>query len=447
MNTHTLRKLSAALLLLALLISASCQKAVCGGPPPDDGGGVLPAATADLSVGVYLDATLSMKGFIVPGTATYYQQLLPLLESAAGRAWPSGRVTFYKFGSQIGELGGRQQLEAARQEFYGTAELNARTYIENVIDAADPQALTLIVTDLFQDNADINLVTSKLREKYVSRGLAVGVLGVRSEYAGKVYDVGVNNYTFDYKSAGADASTYRPFYVLMLGRHADIEQYHRMLEQGGLSRYPSRNFIIFSSHLGSPVATFRGAKINSAQNLVQVGNLTAADPRVKQFRLGNSDKPGSFAATLKFSPLANTLMPPSAELVPEVTAWRCAGAAQGQPAALGDAPDAAAAFSVKAASLSGEELKVEAEVAPRQLAAKAVYCFRVVLRPRELPLPEWVAAWDMNPRNIEAWRLRPGEFNGATTFNLQPFLNDLAGVVAQMHRPRVSEFYCYVSKG
>lgn len=433
------------LLFLFVINFIACQRTETCGLPPEENGPNFPDVTDGLAVDIYLDATPSMKGFIVPGTSTSYQQTLPLLESAAERGWSNGNTSFYKFGSQTSELPGRQYLNALKPDFYGATEFNTRTYIERVIQAAKADALTIIVTDLFQDNADINVLSKSLKEKYVTRNLAIGVVGIRSEFGGKVYDVGVNNYAFDYRSNGADVATFRPFYLLMLGGHADIARYIDMLEAGEFGLLPAKNFIIFSSHVTEHVTTFEGGKINSVNNLVQVGNLVPsgkADGRPKQFRLHDSNKPSSFTATLKYMPLPYTLTSTPESLVPEVSAWKCQG---GGALAANDA--AAHGFTIKSATLSGTNLKVEAEVASRSLPGDGTYCFKVVLRPQDLSLPSWVNEWNMDARKIEEWKQQPAGFNGASTFNLSSFLGNLAGLVKQVHRPKISEFYCYVQKG
>jgi hypothetical protein len=441
-------------------------------PPPEIPSDQLPGLADSLKVDVYFDATLSMQGFIVPGTNSYYQQTLPLLESAVDKGWSNGHAKFYKFGSRIDELQGRGHLVAAQSDFYNNPEFNKKTFIENVIDAASVENLTVIVTDLFQDNADVNLLTKRLKEKYIINNFAIGVIGIKSEFAGPIYDVGINNYKFDYKSNEADPESYRPFYVLLLGKHADIAHYYEMLEKSGLGNFPVKNFVIFSSHLGNPVATFDGGKINTTNNLVEVSNLlsvSAKDGRIKQFRVRDAAKPASFSATLKYSPLSYTVGSNPPALEPEITGWRCdpgktdaapkpggeqagtkgEGAEAGHEASKSpvDAPEVSRTFQVKSAGLSGSDLKFECALTPASLTGNGIYCFRMILRPKEYPLPSWISEWDMNTRQIEEWKRNPRNFNGSTTFNLAHFLGDLWDTVVQTHRPKVAEVYCYIQKG
>lgn len=450
------------LALVALLLPGCGTRVVCD-PPPENPLDKAPVPSEQLRVSVYLDATLSMKGFIVPGLSSYYQQTLPLLESAVGRAWPTGGVRFYKFGTKVEELTGRRHLDAARQDFYGDASLNTKTYIENVIDGADPEELTVIVTDLFQDKSDVNLLIAKLKDKYINSGHAIGILAVRSQFSGTVYDVGVNNYSFQYQTNQTDPNTFRPFYSLMLGRHADVQRYSETLRAGGVGSFPQSNFVIFSRHITSPLTSFEGGKITSTDNIVEVVGLLPTGTKngnAKQFRIRRSTEPASFSAVLSHAPAPSVVEPEPSPLAAEVTAWRCTGnrgsaaAGSGQnaaeaekPTSLVDTPAAQGALSVKNAEISGSELRLRAEVSPSSLPGDGVYCFRIQLRPKGYRSPLWFSEWNMTQDDAERWRQSPKDFNGAMTLNIKDFLESLFVTVLQSQRPKVAELYCYVQKG
>ncbi|MFL6335834.1 MAG: hypothetical protein ACJ754_21195 [Pyrinomonadaceae bacterium] len=408
-------------------------------PPNDEPqvGGV----SDSIAVDVYLDATLSMKGFIVPGVSSNYERTLQLLERAAQKGWNHGTATFYKFGTRIDPVGGRGYLEGSRPDFYTNPDLYRRTFIENVIDAANPDNLTVVVTDLFQNAADVSLLTRKLKEKYLEKGLAVGVLGVRSHFDGTVYDVGIRNYSFPYKSGSEQAERFRPFYVLILGRHPDVARYFETLKVSGLEGFPT-NFEIFSRHLATRLASFSDGRVEAVERMVQVSNLLAAgvqEGRAKQFVVREGTPP-HFAATFGYEGLPYVMPFPAGALSYEVTAWHCAG---DRLEGSGAPPQA---FHVTGAALTGDRITLEAQVDASALAANEIYCYRVVLRPREYQAPAWVTEWDMPVENVEHWKQKPADFNGATTFNLKPFLEDLSETVVQLYQPKVGEVYFYFQK-
>ena len=191
--------------------------------------------TENLQVDIYLDATLSMKGFTETDSFSYYQQTIPLLESSVINTL-RGEKVFYKFGNKSEVLKDRDFLQSQKPAFYADANFNTKTLIENVLENANPQNLTIVVTDLFQDNADVNQLSEKIKSKFITANLAVGILGIKSQFNGTVYDVGSNNYSFPYKTG--DEATYRPFYILAFGSHSNIARYFDALEQDGIKKFP-----------------------------------------------------------------------------------------------------------------------------------------------------------------------------------------------------------------
>lgn len=431
---------------ICLFVSQGCNRSKCKGGavlPSEEVTGRYPGLSDKLDVDIYLDATRSMKGFIEAGASSYYVQTLQLLERAAGKGWDKVGVKHYKFGDHIDEIKGRAYLEASKPGFYSDPRHSKRTFIEKVIDRADPENLTIIVTDLFQNDADVNLLTRKLKEKYLAQSYAAGILGIKSQFDGVVYDVGIKNYSFPYASGATEQARFRPFYALMLGKHADIEHYYGNLRTSGLDEFPVKEFSIFSRYLGTSVASFENGKIASISRIVEVGGLLGPgikENRVKQFRIRDNTAKGGFTAVLKYWPLPHAIQYDVNAFEAEVTAWKC------QSAQMEESPSARQSLSVRNSKLSGAELSVEVEIAPTNLPGEGIYRFKVVLRPKYYQTPGWVVDWDMRSDLIEKWKQAPSSFNGAATFNLKPFLSDLQGTIIQMHRPGVSELYCYVQK-
>ncbi|MEN3332418.1 MAG: hypothetical protein V7641_1783 [Blastocatellia bacterium] len=429
---------------ISLLMFWGCPPKRVNVLPPDDPNDHFPEISNTLAVDVFLDATLSMKGFLVPGVLSYYEQTLPLLESAVGKGWEGGHTTFYRFGSHIAPIAGRAHVEATQPGFYTNPEYFQKTFIENVIDYANVDHLTIIATDLFQNEVDVNLLTGKLKEKYLTKNLAIGILGIKSEFAGPIYDVGVKNYTFEYNSGSSQPDRFRPFYLLILGTYADVEHYYEKLEVSGLKDFPVKNFIIFSRYLSHPLSSFENARMVKTNKIVETGGLLAPgllDKRLKQFRLNGDVAKADFITAFKYFPLPYTVPFNPATLEPEITAWKH------QANQLAENESAKRAFHINGINLSENELKVEAQLTPTVLSEGEVYCYRVILRPKDYSMPAWVSDWNMPTRSIEEWRKKPAAFNGATTFNLKPFLSDLWEMVVQLHRPKVGEFYCYVKRG
>src|SRR6266446_1861315 len=169
-------------LLLAIATGFSACVRKRSPAPPRDPLGTLEPVSEGLQVDLFFDATLSMKGFVTPHTTTSYQLLVPMLERGVIEGWKGGKVTFNKFGDDIAPLPGRSYLDAVREAFYEDSRLNRRTLIERVIDRASTNDLTVIITDLFQTNADINQLSEKLKQKFIANNLSIGIYAIRSQF-------------------------------------------------------------------------------------------------------------------------------------------------------------------------------------------------------------------------------------------------------------------------
>ena len=231
---------------------------------------------------ICFDATLSMQGFVVP-RSTRYTQMCPYLESVIVSGWRDGKVDFFRFGEQVESIDRGTYLKAGSVDFYDDKNINRETFIQKIIDYEDQldggqmeaskiseasteevnesrkeNRLVVIVTDLFQDNSDINLLVNQLKGK-IKNGFEVGLFGLRSQFDGTVYDTGIGEAPMPYQSDPKDPETFRPFYLLVLGRYADIAHYFDRLKANN----PDAKTIIFSRYLVSPLLSFDGAKIKT----------------------------------------------------------------------------------------------------------------------------------------------------------------------------------------
>lgn len=402
-----------------------------------------------MQVDVYLDATLSMRGFTETDTFSYYQQTIPLLESSIINTL-KGEKVFYKFGNKSEVLNGRDFLLSQKPAFYGDANFNTKTLIENVLENANPQNLTVVVTDLFQDNADVNQLSEKIKTKYITSNLAVGVLGIKSQFKGVVYDVGSNNYSFPYQST--DESTYRPFYILTFGSHANITRYFDALDQDGVKNFPVKQRVILSGALAEKPASYFGADLIDKKNVNELsGTIVKNDQNLNdfgEFRVRDGSKPASIEVQLPFKQLPVTVNLPE-QLEPEITSSLCttaqpAGAGGGNAGAFVPLPAAPDALDVDAKLLKPEGISLKLIITPDKLERSGVNAFRLILRPKQSSLPDWVSGWNMTDSEISGWRQNPKQFDGTRTYNLQHFLQTLWATTANTHRPVVADLYLYI---
>ena len=465
-RTHKVenRFLIFAILPTLFIISVSCNDGRFPGIPEfqEDISDITPGDISDsLIARIYFDATLSMHGFVVPGS-TRYMQMSRHLESVIVSGWKDGKVDFFRFGEQIEPLDRGTYLRVVSTDFYENEEINRETFIQKIIDhqdqgveketkaVTDPEdsteavipaedvkessakdRLVVIVTDLFQDSSDINLLITQLKEKYIKNGLEVGLLGLRSEFAGTVYDTGPGEAPIRYRSDPNKPETFRPFYLLVLGRHADIAHYFNRLIASG---FPEVQTIIFSQHLISPLLSFEGVSVK--QRNLNTGNfISEPAPRLKQFTIVKNSEPADISAALEYTLEPHAMSFDSDR--PEISI-RAKHVIDGETVLSPHAQKCMTVTPTIEGSEFSNKLTITFSLASSALPRnRAVYLYEVTLSPRldTYQAPEWCVDWDMG-----------SERNGSKTVNLVNFVRDLSQVTARMHPPKIAQFHCYIEK-
>ena len=444
----------------------SCDKPSIPDFKPDSE--IKPGPISDRLVArIYFDATLSMQGFVVPGS-TRYTQMCPYLERAIVSGWTEGKVDFFRFGERVESIDRGTYLQAGYESFYEQEHISRKTFIQKIIDHEEqffnaqieasrmpedatetdvndtPEAaievvtpteaveaystesqLVVIVTDLFQDASDITLLINHLKEKYIKRGREVGLFGLQSQFDGTVYDIGSGEgSSLRYRSTLGNPETFRPFYLLVLGKHADIAHYF----DGLTANNPDAKTIIFSRYLVSPLLSFDDAEIEIDNlNIKIINSDHSQDPRLKQYEIVRSSEPAKISAKIKYVPLPHAIsFDPKVPLKID------------KPIPKGGtekSPEGQKWLEAKS-GLSENELTVKFTLS-EFLPGKAIYLYEVTLSPDidAYQPPGWCSDWDMG-----------GERDGAKTLNLVNFVRGLSQVTARAHHPEIAKFYCYIEK-
>jgi hypothetical protein len=196
-----------------------------------------------LPVDIYLDATLSMKGFSRPQT-TNFSSLLDGIEAAVQNAAKSSDLRFFKYGRSVARIE-RATFVAARhsQELWEDKGFRSETDFAQAVDSTDPGRVSIFITDLFYSNADANKVVSAIQERCFKKGIEMGIMGLKSDYDGYVADVQP-----PVKVVGD-----RPLYLLVFGSKANIslifsafknQPYVQADQALLLTRYPVKSFTV-----------------------------------------------------------------------------------------------------------------------------------------------------------------------------------------------------------
>jgi len=457
---------------------------------------------------IYVDATLSMQGFVKAGTETRYIQTLQRLENATIRGWLNSHVKFHKFGNYAATFIERQQFldGFSAPGFYNDPQFRGKTHIEDVVLKADQNNLTIIVTDLFEENSDLNSLERELKNKYILNGLAIGVLGVKSAFDGIIYDIGLSKAVSPHRGL-------RPFYVLILGKHRDVA---RLFEQMQVNESSDEHFALFSPNIANQTSALRKAKVAESSKLVEDDFLQlgpADSPRVRQFTLQSNPPLGSFLLSdIQLCPMPHTTpfdikdiedrnkfeqeimayryecgeeapntaatdqgnqpkgaVEPSTPSKPGTNAGRRAGSSEQGPPAQPEGQnqksqshpvpnqDAFRALKVEIKADSSLEkakttdpcasLTLKSVLEPALLPGAGTYRFDVTLRPKPnaYATPGWYTEWNMDPAAIESWK-KGAKLDGGTTLNLRSFLESLWTTTLQVHHPSVLKLHIYIKK-
>ena len=451
--------------LCFFIFVTSCENGTITSIPelPDNSSDLTPGDISDrLIARIYFDATLSMQGFVIPGS-THYTQICPYLESAIVSGWKEGKADFFRFGERVETIDRHTYLKVRHADFYKEENIYQETFIQKIIDYEDrlvrnqesinhtpeesteittsvkevnesstEHRLVVIVTDLFQDNSDINLLVTQLKEKYIQSGLEIGLFGLRSQFDGTVYDIGIGQEPLRYKSNPGDPETFRPFYILVLGRHADIAHYFHRLKINN----PDSKTIIFSQYLVTPLLSFHDATSIETNNLnKEISNKNIRDSRVKQFRIVDSSIAAEIFAKLKYVPLPQAMFFDSKRFEVSVTAKH---APKGATEISLEAQECLEVTPTFSRGEDDNELSVDFSLDSRSLPrGKVIYLYEVTLRPEidTYRAPDWCSDWDMGDAR-----------DGSKTLNLVNFVRDLSQVTAREHRPKIAQFHCYIGK-
>lgn len=204
------------------------------------------------TVGVYIDTTPSMRGFLARDNGSYYSMCLYELGKLVAKRY--GEISCYRADTPLWlvENGTEEVLEDARRQnyYYDSNGLSERyKKIESdgkykyeydkgydapnltaALTEGEKQDLFILITD-FYENSSHKKNDSKLIGKLKSLadaddGKAFGLIAVRSIFAGTIYDTGANGESVYYGDKDeSHPAQYRPFYIILRGYPNHVREF------------------------------------------------------------------------------------------------------------------------------------------------------------------------------------------------------------------------------
>jgi len=414
--------------------------------------------SSSITIAIHIDGTPSMQGFVKNTTNSHYIKTLNLLDTAATTGWSKSQsiVKYYRFGTERQQLKERESyLKAQLPEFYdGSDQIFRVSQIETAMTPQSPESgkdeLSIIVTDLYQKDSDMNLVLNQLKSKYLQKGYAVGILAVKSEFDGMVYDVGIGGDKFPYNTAGKKADKFHPFYVIFLGNYDNIVQFYSQMKQQGADFLDDKQFIIFYPHLVKQLSnlslgkeTAKVPKGISRQKTMWIKTnssnvaLKATDQSIDLLGITNSAN-GDIEYKISYEPLPYTLQlkPSNAQneafdIDTKVKIFEKTTKGFKDQISNSETLPKALEFSDRKIS---EDRKIAFKTKINySLLGNEVYFYTVDVLPKQVIEPNWWQEWNSDLRS----------FDGSKSDNLLPFLRGLKNITLEVDKPVIGRL-CYV---
>jgi hypothetical protein len=278
--------------LLVGITSLSLMTSCASDSPPDPKLPTSPVKeqTSVKEVRFFLDATESMLGFA--SQASYLEFMKDLEDSVTELSDANQTIHKYRFASTVdcsdNSLDKQRAIDIVKQkDFYrGTKQV---TRIDNVLNQKcvpdDRSNLSIIITDLFQEGTDSGAIVAKL-EPYLKQGLAVGLIGIESDFDGNIWDYATNNYsTQPIQHKGS-----RPVYAMVIGDVSAVREYFDSVKRLSKDAKVEQNFTIFTSQsFDNKINFFRSgiSPLSWSNNLTYQGQL--GNTPIQKFTIKEDD--------------------------------------------------------------------------------------------------------------------------------------------------------------
>jgi hypothetical protein len=423
--------------IAAALLLTACgpdQQTISCAPPTEAASNSL-TPTDGIQLSVLIDGTPSMQGYVNNLPSSRYAQTLKLIDSASSTGWTGAKsaVKYYRFGTKKQIIDRETYLRSQLPAFYkGGADFSV-SRIDTVLDKPAPDRLDVLVTDLYQKDADVQIVQNQLKDRYLEKGYGVGILAIKSEFNGTVYDVGLSRQQFGYSTAGKAPPLFHPFYVMILGSYGNIQHYYEQLQKSGLGDVDNQFVVFYPQPVRQVSVLDASAVLQKLPNAIKqpkalndgrvvMQKKSAADP-VQFFTVPHKAIAESFETKVAYAPLSHTLPIQPSAIALTTVAERYQNRAKGfQPVQTTDG------FQLSDWQVTDNALQFKTQFQTDKLE-KGIYRLSFEASPTELIEPAW---W-------KTWTATEGSLEGAKTNNLLPFLRGLRlSTTAQMRQQKVA---------
>ena len=390
-------------------------------------------ASSRARVSVYLDSTVSMRGYVNYPTDTEYALALKSIEQALNIAWQDSDLQFYRFGNKLRPLTRDEFLQAATPAFYK----DDVTKLQDLIEGLDPDQVSLLVTDLFQTDQDLQAVITTINNRFFKKNKVAALVGMTSRFDGYVFDVGATNRRFRYQSS-SDPDSFRPFFFIVLGPQEEVLRFTSAYQKILPEEIPSR-LLVYSDTWAAQgrLLPSRGLLPAGQRTYAATSSLLPEGAPYPQFLL--KDHPGLLLLDYEITlPYAMKVARPEVS-AGQLQLWKDGKFASSSAPVLQKA---------EVLHTVSQDRSLTCQTAfyldPAQLPEHGIYRIQAALSPELGNYREIQKVFkdrNMDVSGLAGWN--DTNFPGHTTFNLNKFTDGLAEVAYATFKPSFSESWIY----
>jgi len=428
-----MRKYLYYLSIFLLLTITGCSREVtwdCPLPPPSNLKSESIPLTSITPI-VYLDSTLSMQGF-VNNRDSYYIQTIQLLDEVIF-SLSNNQPQYYSLGVTPQPILEKTATEkATNPNFYLAQEEDA--LLESALNNHSPnsQEIIIVVTDLLRANLDNSAVITSFKP-YLDQGMSIGLIGVRSQFDGKIYDnLLINKGTgtaLDFRTDNQE--NLRPFYILLIGDYQVIVEYFNELNKRNHQLVDSQYFLVINDQIVQNIAHFniteqyaelkpgltRVSEIYNQQINLKVNQKELID--LLQISKEGINQQYQYPA-IAYYPLPHT---PAITIDTQITYCQ---PTDNQFSNCQTNPQQSQFLQFPTPEITSDKITITLQTRDSNLSNQ-IEAITLDILPQELQLPQWMREWSYNDSD----RNQPTEYLGTRTYKLDNFAQNILTLVNQ----------------
>lgn len=402
--------------------------------------------TSKLSAHIFIDSSESMAGYAMPcGTCmdkfknygvpdSNYYKLLHALPEAMLTAGAYNGISYHVFSSNIENISLYNFKNTLRSNFYR----GLTSPIDEIIDnqsVCKGTNLAVIITDMYQKESYIEPLVHKVTKRCIEKQYAIGVWAIKSQFAGRLFDLDLEDRSAAYSTEGKKEDEYKPFYLLIIGKHRDVEAFYENLSKSVqfLNENNSR-FNIISPYLEDTPSVLNREKAPLKEDINCLKN-SKYEIRCNATALTKNSSTAWVKTTLNYFPLEYSIPFMANGLTVDVSKVEVYKDGQYVDATPQVKKDTA---TVNVTSQADNTLAIEIKNNLKELP-EGIYRYELYIRPTDNSYqhPEWWSGWSTeDPERDPRWK----------TLHQRLFLRSIWKASYDHNKPAIGKFYYVVGK-